>query len=126
MKTLKLFFTQMIPILVLSGAVSMMLIAGGMETPQEKKFNALHKWQLEKSSATVEQKEGVYIFMFSKPASEYQYLGSVKKTGIVMSGKPEEMFNTLLRRCKKEYPGADGLIFTSVDMEKADCIKLKD
>jgi hypothetical protein len=80
----------------------------------------------EKDSAKVEQKEGVLIFMFSKPTSEYTYIGSVKKTGIVMSGKPEEMFNTLLRRCKKDFPQADGLIFTSVDMEKADCIKIKE
>ncbi|MBI4930216.1 MAG: hypothetical protein HY841_05600 [Bacteroidetes bacterium] len=78
-----------------------------------------------KSSATVDQKEGIYIFMFSKPTAEYQFLGTVKKTGLVWSGKPAEMFNILLRRCKKDYPQADGLIFSDVDMDHADCVKFK-
>lgn len=78
-----------------------------------------------KSSAIAEQREGFYIFMFSKPAMEYEHLGTVKKTGLVWSGKPEEMFNILLRRAKKDYPKADAIIFTNVDMDKADCIKFK-
>ena len=84
------------------------------------------KFATQKDSATVEQKEGIYIFMFSKPTAQYDFLGSVKKTGIVMSGSPEEMFKTILKRCKKDYPSANGLIFTSVDMEHADCIKIKE
>jgi len=78
------------------------------------------------SAAQVEQKEGIYIFMFSKPVAQYEYLGTVKKTGLVWTGKPEEMFNILLRRCKKDYPQANGIIFADVDMNKADCIKFKE
>ena len=79
----------------------------------------------DKTAAKVEQREGINIFMFSKPAAEYQFLGSIEKKGIVMSGKPEEMFNTMLKKCKKEYPQADGIIFTELNMYKADCIKFK-
>lgn len=79
----------------------------------------------DKAAATVDQKEGIYIFICSKPAAEYQFLGSVKKTGLVMSGSPAEMFNTLMKRCRKDYPQADGIIFSSVDMDHADCVKFK-
>lgn len=84
------------------------------------------RYMPDKGSALVEQKDGYYIFMFSQPQWGYEVMGSVKKTGIVLSGSPEEMFNTILRRCKKQYPKADGIIFTSVDMEHADCIKFKE
>ena len=79
----------------------------------------------DKSAATVEQKEGVYIFLFSKPTSAYDYLGSVKKS-IAWSGKPEEMLNSMLKKIKKEYPQANGMIFTNMDMDKADAIKFKE
>lgn len=79
----------------------------------------------DKRSATVEDREGVYIFMFSKPTAEYEYLGTVKKTGIVWTGEPKEMFNILLRRCKKDYPDADGIIFSDVSLDHADCVKFK-
>ena len=88
-------------------------------------ITAFNSRQIQKNIATVDQKEGVYIFMFSKPIAEYQFLGTVKKTGLVWKGNPVEMFNILLRRCKKDYPQADGLIFFDVDMDRADCIKFK-
>lgn len=83
------------------------------------------KPQTSKALANVDQKEGIYIFMLSKPAAEYQYMGSVEKKGIVMSGKPEEMLNIMLKKARKEYPQADGLIFSELNMYKADCIKFK-
>lgn len=79
----------------------------------------------DKNTASVQQKDGIYIFMFSTPLADYEKLGTVKKTGIVLSGKPEEMFNILLRRCKKDYPSATGLIFSSVQMDEADAIRFK-
>jgi hypothetical protein len=76
------------------------------------------------SDATVNQMQGVYIFMYSKPTAEYTYLGSIKiKTA--WSGQPEEMLNITLRKLKKDYPGADGIIFTSAQMEMIDVIKFK-
>lgn len=78
----------------------------------------------DKATATVEQHQGVYVFQHSKPVAEYEYLGSVKK-GVAWSGKPEEMFNGLIKKCKSDFPTADGIIFTNLDMDKADCIKFK-
>jgi ABC-type glycerol-3-phosphate transport system substrate-binding protein len=79
----------------------------------------------DKSSATVDQKEGLYVFILSKPTAQYEYLGSVKKV-LAWSGKPEEMLNSLIKKVKKEYPKANGIIFTNVDMDKADAIEFKD
>jgi hypothetical protein len=78
----------------------------------------------EKSKSIVDQKEGLYIFILSKPVTEYEYLGSVKKV-LAWTGKPDEMLNSMIRKVKKEYPKADGIVFTSVDMDKADAIQFK-
>lgn len=76
------------------------------------------------SDATVNQMQGVYIFMYCKPVAEYTYLGSIK-IKVAWSGQPEEMLNITLRKLKKDYPGADGIIFTSAQMEMIDVIKFK-
>jgi hypothetical protein len=76
--------------------------------------------------AQVNQLQGYYIYMQCTPVSEYTVLGTVKKTGVVWTGKPTEMFNILLRRVKKDYPNSDGIIFEGIDMEHAMCIKFKD
>lgn len=62
--------------------------------------------------------------MLSKPTQDYDYLGSVKKS-VAWSGKPDEMLNSLLKKVKKEYPNADGMIITNIDMDKADAVKFK-
>lgn len=79
----------------------------------------------EKAKATVDQIEGLYVFIKSKPTAENEYLGSVSKA-LAWSGKPEEMLNSMIKKVKKEYPQANGIIFTSVDMDKADAIKFKE
>jgi hypothetical protein len=81
--------------------------------------------EIRKNAADVEQKEGLYIFMLSKPQCEYEYLGSEKKV-LSWSGKPEEMLNSMIRKVKKEYPKAEGLIFTNISMDKCDVIAFKD
>ena len=77
------------------------------------------------SSAAVEQREGIYIFIYSKPTPAYDYQGSIKKS-FAISGGPEEMLNSMIRKCKKDYPQAQGIIFISASMDKADCIKFKE
>ena len=66
-------------------------------------FATSFKIMADKSNAAVDQIQGVYVFIQSKPTSEYEYLGSVKK----------------------EYPQADGVIFTSVNMDQVDAVKFK-
>jgi hypothetical protein len=77
-----------------------------------------------KDTALVEQMQGVYIFILSKPAAEYNYIGSCSKS-FALTGGPEEMLNSMLKKCKKDFPTADGLIFKSLSMDKADAVKFK-
>lgn len=88
-------------------------------------FLTAFKMLSDKGSATVDQKEEIYIFICSKPTAEYEYLGSVKKT-LAWSGQPDEMLNSMIKKVKKEYPKAEGIIFTSIAMDKADAIQFKD
>jgi hypothetical protein len=78
-----------------------------------------------KNIASVDQVEGVYVFMFSNPVAPYDYLGTVKKSGIEMSGQPDERFKALLKHCKKDYPQAEAIIIQDADMKKADAIRFK-
>jgi hypothetical protein len=80
---------------------------------------------VKKDNATVEMAEGVYVFLQSRPVADYEVLGTVKKTGLVWSGKPKEMYRILLRRAKKDFPTCDGIIFEDIDMDHATCIKFK-
>ena len=77
-----------------------------------------------KANAIVDQQEGVYLFLFCKPSSEYDYLGSIKVKA-AWTGQTTEMVNGMLKKLKKDYPQADGLIFTTADLDKADAVKFK-
>jgi len=79
----------------------------------------------QKSDARVNQAEGLYVFLQSTPLREYEVLGTVKKTGFVWTGQPEEMYRIILRRAKKEYPNCEGVIFEDIQMTHAMCIKFK-
>ena len=83
------------------------------------------KLAIDKTSATVSTEQGVSIFIMSKPTQPNEYLGTVK-VGVTWSSKPEEQLSNILKKLKKEYPTADGIVFTSIDMQKADAIKFKE
>jgi hypothetical protein len=80
----------------------------------------------EPHNAQVYKWQGFYVFMECSPTSDYTVLGTVKEKGIVWTGKPKEMFNTILRRVRKDYPNADGVIFDPINGKPATCIKFKD
>ena len=88
-------------------------------------INSNAQTQSKKDIASVEQAQGMYVFLQSKPLAEYDVLGTVKKTGLVWTGSPKEMYRTLLRRAKKDFPNCDGIIFEDIDMEHATCVKFK-
>lgn len=79
----------------------------------------------DKSLASVDRVDGYYIFIMSKPEAKYEYMGSVNKS-IALTGKPEEMFKGIIKKIKKEYPRADAIMFTSIELDKADAIKFKE
>ncbi|MBX7142521.1 MAG: hypothetical protein K1X63_15715 [Chitinophagales bacterium] len=83
------------------------------------------KQESQKDLARVNRVQGFYIFSQCQPLADYAVLGTVKKTGVVMTGSPTEMFNILIKKVQKEYPNANGIIFDDVAMEHATCIELK-
>lgn len=77
-----------------------------------------------KATATVNQIEGVYVFIQSKPVTPTDYMGTVKKS-VSWTGKPDEMLNSMIKKAKKEYPSCEAIIFVDNDMDKVDVIKFK-
>jgi hypothetical protein len=80
-------------------------------------------YEVSKSTADVEQEEGVYVFYRSKPVANYEYVGTYK-IGMVWDDKPSLLFNKLVRKTKEKFPSADGIIIAN-DMGKCDAIKFK-
>jgi len=76
------------------------------------------------SFANVDKIEGVNVFVFSKPANQYDVIGSIDVKQ-KWSGEPKEQLKTALEKLHKDFPGADGIIFTGGNMQKADAIKFK-
>ncbi len=79
--------------------------------------------QTNKAAATVDRSDGLYIFVMSLPESPYESLGTVKKS-LSWTGAPDEMLKDQVKKVKKEYPGAEGIIF-NLAMDKAEAIKFK-
>lgn len=80
----------------------------------------------DKATAQVEQRQGLYVFVLSKPAGNYETLGSVSGRSINFVGKPEGMLDDLLKKVRQDYPQADGVIFSSINMDAAIAIRLKE
>ena len=80
-------------------------------------------YDVRKSTAEVEQEEGMYVFYRSKPVAEYEYLGTYK-IGLVWDDKPKLLFNKLIRKTKEKYPDVNGIIIDN-EMGKCDAIKFK-
>ena len=84
-------------------------------------------YQLKKSTAEVEQYQGVYVFSDSKPTSEYEYLGTVKRnTGGFGSSQYADVRDGLIKKAKKKYPNGNGviLILKSGASDRADVIRI--
>ncbi len=85
-------------------------------------------YDVKKGTAEVEQYQGLYVFTDSKPVSEYEYLGTVKLTfRIGNSGQYQSVRDVMIKKCKKDYPQADGIIMIFKDggTDRADAIKFK-
>lgn len=73
-----------------------------------------------KGLAIVNQQEGIYIFVQSKPAENAKFLGKINMPEVVWKGKTKEMINTAVRRAKKQFPDCNAVIFTSDNLETAE------
>lgn len=78
----------------------------------------------DKGDAIVNKEQGKYIFINCKPKAEYLFLGSIAIKNY-WQGNGEEMINLALKKAMKEYPEAEGLIFTRINMDRVDVIKFK-
>lgn len=77
--------------------------------------------------AKVDQLKGFYLFVDAQPAAPFQYLGSVKYSGSFGSGQFIDVRDELIKRARKAYPLADGLIFHFVTgkADEAEVIQFK-
>lgn len=83
------------------------------------------KMVIDKSNATVEDKNGIKVFAFSKPTNKYDILGIVKVKGMVKNEKGPHMVELLTEYAKKDYPSGEAIIVNS-EFEKAEVIKFKE
>jgi len=86
---------------------------------------AIKEYTVKKSTAEVEQVQGIYIFVSSKPQYEYEYMGTVKAGGVVMSKDYEDLMPKMVKKAIKEYPKADAVIFKDGRIYECDAIRFK-
>jgi hypothetical protein len=89
-------------------------------------------YEVNKSSAEVDQINGCFLFVNSKPVLPYDYLGTVELTRKDVRRKLEsEQFQSvrdlLIKKVKEQFPQAEGIIFDFHDggTDKADALKFK-
>jgi hypothetical protein len=89
-------------------------------------FSTLN-YEVRKSTAEVDMISGFYVFSDSKPVSEFDFLGSVKGQSMSMNPQYTNIRDGILKRVKKEYPDANGVILhlNSGGTDRADAIKIK-
>ena len=88
-------------------------------------FN-MSKYVPNHSTAEVSKIEGFYIFTDSKPTMPYDSLGDVD-LGIVSGTQYETIRTNLIKRARKKYQTADGIILSlnKNGLDKCNVIKFK-
>jgi len=82
----------------------------------------------DKEMARVNQQQGCYLFVDSKPTADYTFLGTVKTSAVHLgSSQYQGVRDLLIKKIKNDYPDADGIIFNfeSGGNDHADAIKFK-
>ncbi len=87
---------------------------------------SVSKYEPKHSTAEVSMIEGFYIFMDSKPIMPYESLGDAD-LGFVSGTQYESIRTSLIKRARKKYPTADGLILNlnKKGLDKCNVIKFK-
>lgn len=79
----------------------------------------------DQNKAVVTYEKDLYFFVESKPVTPYIELGNIKAS-LTFSGQYNELKTDIVKKCLKNYPGANGLIFnTEKDCSQAIAIKFK-
>lgn len=80
----------------------------------------------EKSTAIVNEYQGLYIFVESKPVSKFEKIGYIKFDKFWATDNSfTNMRDRFTQKCKEKYPNADGIILYLTDEKNyaADVIK---
>lgn len=84
--------------------------------------------QLKPTSAEVNRLNGMAVFIESEPIMEYEVLGDVRYDGTFgITGQYQEARDALIKKAKKKYNNADGIIirFCNNCTDRADVNKFK-
>lgn len=82
-------------------------------------------YDAKKNTAEVENVQGLYIFMSSKPVSDFEYLGTVDCPKIVKEKQYDYMMPLMVKRAKEKFPNCDAVIFKDNNVWVVDAIKFK-
>jgi hypothetical protein len=63
-----------------------------------------------RKTAEVRQVDGIYIYYMSLPVDKYESLGEVRTGGVILNKHPETVIPFVIKRVKKQYPNANGVI----------------
>lgn len=88
-------------------------------------FTVNSDYRIARKTAEVKQIQGLYIFFCAEPVMDYKYLGSCEKAS-TWDDDTDSRINAIIKKCKKEYPYADAIVFRELDLLKCDCIKFTD
>lgn len=94
----------------------------GMATVSLLAFTA-GQYEVRKSTSEVNRQDGLYVFHDAMPVMEYEVLGQVKASGVASSQYANNR-DTLVKKAKKQFPNADGIIATA-DAYHAEAIRFK-
>ena len=85
------------------------------------------EYQVKKNTCEAAQYQGYYMFVDCRPVWDFEYLGTISGSStFAWSEKYETVRDKMLRKAKKDFPAADGLIFTfNGASTKVDAIKFK-
>lgn len=86
-------------------------------------FNT-NRYEPNQSSAEVSKIEGFYIFTDSKPIMAYDTIGDVY-LGFVSGTQYETIRTNLIKRARKKYPTADGIILNLNKKRLDKCVAIK-
>lgn len=79
-----------------------------------------------KVTAEPEKREGVYlIYPGQKPTLEFKYVKTIDAGNVIKNWKASTLIDKLLKVSKKEGVNAQALIFTEMDLWKADCVNFE-
>lgn len=85
---------------------------------------SIQNYEPRKSTAEVDQIQGVYVFIHSKPVQEYEYLGTFNPS-VVPSKHARSIINYMIKKGKEKFPTADAVIFKDDELGSVDLVKFK-